>query len=111
MAPGDVIYPDVVLLEAESSSEMAAANGTKTAAAVVEPGNGDLSLRAAQARHIASVLSAMDGCKRRAARALGVSRSTLDRKLAESPKGKAAGEAPMAGAVMVEGPRPTGLQP
>ena len=43
--------------------------------------DGDLTLRAAEARHIRLVLDKMGGNKRRAARALGVSRSTLDRKL------------------------------
>ena len=43
--------------------------------------DGDLTLRAAEARHIRLVLDKMSGNKRRAARALGVSRSTLDRKL------------------------------
>jgi len=48
--------------------------------AVDGPG-GDLTLQAAEARHIRAVLDRMGGNKRRAARALGVSRSTLDRKL------------------------------
>ena len=43
--------------------------------------DGDLTLQAAEARHIRLVLDKMSGNKRRAARALGVSRSTLDRKL------------------------------
>ena len=43
----------------------------------------DLSLRAAEARHIHQVLEHFRGNKRRTARALGLSRSTLDRKLAE----------------------------
>jgi DNA-binding NtrC family response regulator len=41
----------------------------------------DLTLRRVEERHILDVLEQMDGCKRRTARALGVSRSTLDRKL------------------------------
>ena len=43
----------------------------------------DLSLRSAELRHILYVVECMRGNKRRAARALGVSRSTLDRKLAQ----------------------------
>ena len=43
----------------------------------------DLSLRAAEARHIHQVLEHFRGNKRRTAKALGLSRSTLDRKLAE----------------------------
>lgn len=42
----------------------------------------DLTLTAAERRHIARVLDLMSGNKRRTARALGISRSTLDRKLA-----------------------------
>jgi DNA-binding NtrC family response regulator len=41
----------------------------------------DLSLRRMEERHILDVFAQMGGCKRRTARALGVSRSTLDRKL------------------------------
>ena len=46
----------------------------------------DLSLHAAEQRHIEWVLRRMGGNKRQAARALGLSRSTLDRKLAEAGK-------------------------
>jgi transcriptional regulator with PAS, ATPase and Fis domain len=42
---------------------------------------GDLSLRTAELRHIRRVLERMGGNKRAAARVLGLSRSTLDRKL------------------------------
>ena len=41
----------------------------------------DLSLRAVEQRHIESVLAQFGGNKRQTARALGLSRSTLDRKL------------------------------
>jgi transcriptional regulator with PAS, ATPase and Fis domain len=47
------------------------------------PPRDDLSLRAAESRHIHAVLQRFDGNKRRTARALGVSRTTLDRKLHE----------------------------
>jgi transcriptional regulator with PAS, ATPase and Fis domain len=43
----------------------------------------DLSLRSAELRHIRYVFDHLGGNKRQAARALGVSRSTLDRKLAQ----------------------------
>ncbi|HUF27440.1 MAG TPA: sigma 54-interacting transcriptional regulator [Gemmatimonadaceae bacterium] len=43
----------------------------------------DLTLRAVELRHVHRVLELMHGNKRRAARALGLSRTTLDRKLGE----------------------------
>jgi len=45
--------------------------------------SGDLTLAAAEYHHIHIVLDRFRGNKRRTARALGVSRSTLDRKLRE----------------------------
>ncbi len=97
MTNGDVIYPDALLLEVESDMRSdveprPASSGTNSATA----GDGsldassssghqeqreDLTLRRVEERHIRDVLSRMAGCKRRTARALGVSRSTLDRKL------------------------------
>lgn len=46
--------------------------------------NGDLSLRTAERNHIQSVLSRCGGNKRQAARMLGLSRTTLDRKLIQN---------------------------
>jgi transcriptional regulator with PAS, ATPase and Fis domain len=46
------------------------------------PGPPDLTLRQAERRHIQSVMERCGGNKRRAARLLGLARSTLDRKLA-----------------------------
>jgi transcriptional regulator with PAS, ATPase and Fis domain len=96
MTTGDVIYPEAILLELETGGSETGAtpahgafvvhtgrgNGNNGAASLA-PGDAGLSLRSAMERHILDVLSKVGGSKRRAARALGISRSTLDRKLAE----------------------------
>ncbi|MEO8335011.1 MAG: sigma 54-interacting transcriptional regulator [bacterium] len=98
MTTGDVIYPDSLLLEVvgelrgdaevERQPTTAAARTSgaysladRRPAPARRDSKVDLSLRKVEERHILDVLSQMDGCKRRTARALGVSRSTLDRKL------------------------------
>ena len=95
MASGDVIYPECLLLEVEGErgTDMEGTRSLPTPRSAPRislgdarprssrDGKDDLSLRRVEERHILDVLSQMDGCKRRAARALGVSRSTLDRKL------------------------------
>ena len=100
MTMGDVIYPDALLLEIHGEPRAHVDGGlapSRRAGASVsipgsvggdlrpdvalrEPGS-DLTLRLVEERHVLAVLSHLGGCKRRAARALGVSRSTLDRKL------------------------------
>jgi transcriptional regulator with PAS, ATPase and Fis domain len=52
------------------------------------PRDGDRSLRNAEQHHIRAVLEELGGNKRRAAKALGLSRSTLDRKLADEGTGR-----------------------
>lgn len=82
LSSGEVLPPESVLLE---PVERASAEGPGPAAR----GSGqdqDLTLRAVELRHIQTVLEMMGGNKRRAARALGLSRSTLDRKLALQPR-------------------------
>jgi transcriptional regulator with PAS, ATPase and Fis domain len=52
------------------------------------PPNGDLSLGTVEQRHIWAVLQKFGGNKRRAARALGISRSTLDRRLSAQARAR-----------------------
>ena len=95
MTDGDLILEDAVILDRAISRVAAgstvAASGTTDARPMIEvsseasargAGGDDLKLRTVELRHIRSVLERMGGNKRRAARALGLSRSTLDRKLA-----------------------------
>jgi transcriptional regulator of acetoin/glycerol metabolism len=73
LAKGDVVGEDVLLLLDESTpaGRLPVASPSKT----------DRLLRDAVDRHIARVLEDVGGNKRRAARELGVSRATLDRRL------------------------------
>jgi transcriptional regulator with PAS, ATPase and Fis domain len=69
LSPGEIVPLEAILI-APLAPPPAEAGGA-----------GDLTLRAVEQQHIRRVLAAMGGNKRRAARALGLSRSTLDRKL------------------------------
>ena len=76
---GTIIEEDAILVEATPAS----AEPTAMARTYGTPDeDGDLSLRAAERKHVQAVLTRFRGNKRQAARALGLSRSTLDRKLA-----------------------------
>ena len=94
MTTGDVIYPEALLLEVvgqakldgdiervSAKTSVVQTPADRKASPVARDSKTDLTLRRVEERHILEVLSQMDGCKRRTARALGVSRSTLDRKL------------------------------
>jgi len=81
---GEIIEPGAILLETsveEVHAEDAAAPVAAAGSSALD--DADLSLRGAEARHIHQVLDHFRGNKRRTAKALGLSRSTLDRKLAE----------------------------
>jgi transcriptional regulator with PAS, ATPase and Fis domain len=83
---GEVIPPEAILLGTSVEAVHAEdSNGTgdhpAPSSALIAAPPSDLSLRAAELRHIHAVLDSYHGNKRRAARALGLSRSTLDRKL------------------------------
>jgi transcriptional regulator with PAS, ATPase and Fis domain len=82
LSPGDIIPADALLLDAGNADLLArSADPGQATAAAPAPAGHDLTLQAAERHHIRHVLEMMEGNKRRAARALGVSRSTLDRKL------------------------------
>ncbi len=80
LSDGPTIGPDSILLE---DFETLPADQPHPRRERSRPDE-DLSLHAAEQRHIEWVLRRMGGNKRQAARALGLSRSTLDRKLAEA---------------------------
>ena len=88
LTDSDVIPPEAILLDLGLTPEVVAGMSRASGAFPVpsrEPSpaaSDDLSLRAAEQRHIQVVLERMGRNKRRAAKALGLSRSTLDRKLA-----------------------------
>ena len=102
MTTGDVIYPESLLMEVEDVQQADAESARASIQGGVQPvpraAATDLSLRGVEERHILDVLSQMSGCKRRTARALGVSRSTLDRKLSSFAAGVRAPVGPLAAA-------------
>jgi len=87
LAQSEVIGPEDLLIETSTDQVHVvevvlpppASNGSNGTAET----SGDLTLAAAEYHHIHIVLDRFRGNKRRTARALGVSRSTLDRKLRE----------------------------
>jgi len=84
LTEGEVIEDAAILLEPADPEVSSSAVSCSRPAASNGEGDQDLSLRAAERRHIADVLARFGGNKRRASRALGLARSTLDRKLTGS---------------------------
>jgi DNA-binding NtrC family response regulator len=81
---GQVIEESALLLETPEESEPSPGPGIPGSVMFGRGSDPDLSLRTAERRHIRAVLARLGGNKRRAARALGLARSTLDRKLGEA---------------------------
>jgi two-component system response regulator HydG len=79
LTPGEVMLPGAVLVD--QARPGACDPAAAPPAAGTPDDSGDLRLRTAERRHIDRVLARVGGSKRRAARVLGISRSTLDRKL------------------------------
>jgi transcriptional regulator with PAS, ATPase and Fis domain len=77
MAAGAVIGAEALVLNGASAS-----GAPPTDAAAQLPDIGGLTLEAMERRYVRQVLEDLGGNKARAAKALGISRSTLDRKLA-----------------------------
>ena len=75
MTTGSVIEADAIILDAGSDGNGRARDDAPKA-------GGDDSLKSVERRHVLRVLEKLGGNKARAAKALGISRSTLDRKLA-----------------------------
>ncbi|MDQ3810992.1 MAG: sigma 54-interacting transcriptional regulator [Chloroflexota bacterium] len=82
LSTGNVIQRSAIFLEKPDTRR---ARG-ELASEVSDP-EPDLTLRRAELRHIHQVLQRMGGNKRRTAKALGVSRATLDRKLSSKAAG------------------------
>jgi len=78
MTTGSIIGAEAVMLDGEWISDAPAPPTRGAGAATVD----DANLKMMERRHIRHVLEKLGGNKARAARALGISRSTLDRKLA-----------------------------
>lgn len=79
---GNVIEESAILLETQEEASVAELR--PTAPAPSPTANGDLSLATAERQHISAVLRRCGGNKRQAARLLGLSRTTLDRKLIQN---------------------------
>src|SRR5437667_6055424 len=75
MTPGSVIRVDAVILDASAFGTTIRETWDQ------KSGNGNANLKAMERRHVRHVLESLGGNKARAAKALGISRSTLDRKL------------------------------
>ena len=94
ISQGEVIQADAIFLDRRDAPAPArpivvgdgapARTAASAASAVAALPDEDLTLHAIEQRHIRHVLSMVGGNKRRAARILGLARSTLDRKLATS---------------------------
>jgi DNA-binding NtrC family response regulator len=89
LTEGDVIEVDTIVIDDAPPREDASRLGAASYSHGGSVGD-DLSLRNAEQAHIRRVLAIANGSKRQAARLLRLSRSTLDRKLAQMAREPAA---------------------
>jgi transcriptional regulator with PAS, ATPase and Fis domain len=88
LSPGEIIPAEAILLEDSHVEVVPPRTVTPPPPSPADPtGNNHQALKNIEHSHIRSVLEQLRGNKRQAARALGISRSTLDRKLAAGSKG------------------------
>ncbi len=80
LTPGEIIRADAILLN-ESSSASVPSQPETLAPSSIRQEEDNHALKTVERMHIRSVLDRLGGNKRQAAKALGISRSTLDRKL------------------------------
>ena len=94
LTTGSVIRPEALFFQQMTQPGNSEGEGARRASPTPDSAatsgsaqDEDLSLRTAERRHILAVLEKLHGNKRQTAKALGLSRSTLDRKLSSSAFG------------------------
>jgi two-component system, NtrC family, response regulator HydG len=86
LSPGEIVPAVALILEPPTPDENRPAGGTRP----LPDASHALRLKSVERQHIRRVLEQMGGNKRQTAIVLGISRSTLDRKLSRPPRARSA---------------------